>query len=139
VDGSVAVAVAQQLQSHLLLLLAQQLAEHLPPEFADIDPNAILSLQQAMAGGHVDAQQQQHGEQQQGEEGDEGEEEEGLEEGGVGQEGHGQGQQFRQHGAIGELNVPEDVLHYAQQYQQGAKRGRGRFSHPHGLDSACTQ
>lgn len=110
VDSSVAVAVAQQLQSHLLLLMAQQLAEHLPPELADIDPHAILSLQQAVAG-HVDQQQQQEAV-------NDNAYAEGVEEVEVGEfEAHVQQQQQHPGGAEGE--VPEDVLHYARQYQQG--------------------
>jgi hypothetical protein len=130
-DGSVAVAVAQQLQSHLLLLLAQQLAEHLPPEFADIDPNTIVSLQQAVAG-HVDHHHHQQQQQQQGEDGEcfeEGQEEEGDgeidetgdQEGGQQYQGQQQQQQMRQHRGSGEADVPDDVLHYAQQYQHGER------------------
>lgn len=112
VDSSVAVAVAQQLQSHLLLLLAQQLAEHLPPELADIDPHAILSLQQAVAG-HVDQPQQQQ------EAAHDNAYDEGLEEVEAGDFEAPVQQQQQQHPGGAEGEVPEDVLHYAQQYQQG--------------------
>jgi hypothetical protein len=120
VDSSVAVAVAQQLQSHLLLLLAQQLAEHLPPELADIDPHAILSLQQAVAG-HADHAHQPQPQQQQQEAAGDTVYEEGIkeeEEVKVGELG-APGQQQQQHAGGAEGEVPEDVLHYAHQYQQG--------------------
>jgi hypothetical protein len=108
VDSTVAVAVAQQLQSHLLLLLAQQLADHLPPELADIDPQALISLQQAVAGQLE--QEQAAGE---GEDYSDCDEEEGAE------GGQHAGQHGQQQAGVGEAHVPEDVLHYAQQYQQG--------------------